>query len=248
MPLFIKQLVLLSIVTLTIQNCGSAVVFLRMDNNQDTIKTLTLCFNDSYNSEASTHQQIFKHKKGCKWYWHNNMGYTMRMELGNVDSNNTWTIFDTKILKKQFVGDTCPSNTFNYNRMDLIKSDGTRTCFKGNLLDSLTIKYTSFYQTISYQLYQQQEEDYTPLPQYPPPQERYTQQPYNNTQPSQPQQPRRRICSSCNGTGISPFPSTGVCFGNTSDHYCEVCHRMVPCIHGPHGRCISCNGKGYILY
>jgi hypothetical protein len=55
----------------------------------------------------------------------------------------------------------------------------------------------------------------------------------------------QRVCSFCNGTGISPIPGTGTCFGIESEHYCEICHKMVPCSHGAHGRCPSCNGKGY---
>ncbi len=53
-------------------------------------------------------------------------------------------------------------------------------------------------------------------------------------------------CTYCKGTGISPYPSQGTCFGIESDHWCDVCHKTVPCSHGPHLNCLNCKGTGYV--
>ena len=54
-------------------------------------------------------------------------------------------------------------------------------------------------------------------------------------------------CTFCNGTGVSPTAMSVSSFGNTSQHWCDVCKSNVSSSHGYHGSCPSCNGKGYRL-
>lgn len=53
-------------------------------------------------------------------------------------------------------------------------------------------------------------------------------------------------CTYCKGTGNNPSPSQGTCFGQEHYHWCDVCKKEVPCSHGAHLKCPSCNGKGQI--
>jgi hypothetical protein len=53
-------------------------------------------------------------------------------------------------------------------------------------------------------------------------------------------------CSYCHGTGKNPSWHSGTCFGQESYHWCDVCQKQVSCSHGAHGKCPSCNGKGYV--
>jgi len=53
-------------------------------------------------------------------------------------------------------------------------------------------------------------------------------------------------CTYCKGTKSNPSPTQGTCFGQDHSHWCDVCQKQVPCSHGAHLRCPSCNGKGQI--
>lgn len=55
------------------------------------------------------------------------------------------------------------------------------------------------------------------------------------------------ICSFCQGTGVSPTPTSSVSFADSGDEWCEVCKKWVNSGHGYHDKCPSCNGKGYII-
>jgi hypothetical protein len=56
---------------------------------------------------------------------------------------------------------------------------------------------------------------------------------------------KRKPCSFCNGTGISPIASPVAAYGSTEQHYCPTCRTMVSAEHGVHLTCPSCQGKGY---
>jgi len=53
-------------------------------------------------------------------------------------------------------------------------------------------------------------------------------------------------CTYCKGTKSNPSPTQGTCFGQDHSHWCDVCQKQVPCSHGAHLKCPSCNGIGKI--
>lgn len=57
---------------------------------------------------------------------------------------------------------------------------------------------------------------------------------------------QKKECSSCHGSGINQT-ATSVAYLVEGYHYCDVCKKTVPDSHGYHGKCPSCNGKGYNL-
>lgn len=56
----------------------------------------------------------------------------------------------------------------------------------------------------------------------------------------------KRKCTHCNGTGVSPTTKSVATYGNTDQHWCDVCHSMVSASHGYHPKCPVCNGRGYV--
>lgn len=56
---------------------------------------------------------------------------------------------------------------------------------------------------------------------------------------------KRKTCSFCNGSRVSPIATSVAAFGNTDEHFCSDCGKMVSATHGAHLRCTSCGGKGY---
>lgn len=67
---------------------------------------------------------------------------------------------------------------------------------------------------------------------------------YNNGGSNVPQLKQKK-CSFCNGTGVSPSPSSIPAFGNTEQHRCNDCGKMVSATHGPHPKCPYCK-DGFI--